>query len=122
MPGWRAKASFVPSGLTAGSAPDVIIRGRPPASDTDSISPRQPCLAAKYTVRPSGETATAPPATPPRTRMRLASPDSGSSTTSAPFVVTATMSGRPWPPVTVGGADGVRPVAGAATPGWPRLA
>jgi len=120
-PGSRTKASSIPSGLTAGTAPGVIIAGRPPATGTDSISAAQPCRAAKYAVRPSGETETVPPSTPPATRIRLATPVSGLSTTSAPRVVTATISGRPYPAVPDGQAEGGRAATGT-TSGRSKLA
>src|SRR6185437_4076819 len=83
---------MLPSGLTAGSQPDPMTAGVPPSAGMDLMVPVQPDPVAKYTV-PLEATDTWSPVTPDATSVFRTAPVAGSSWTSAPALVTATIPG-----------------------------
>src|SRR5712691_784719 len=98
----------------AGSQPDLTVLGVPASAATASIVPAQPDPTAKYTV-PSGVTETSSAATPLATSVSRTAPVPGSSRTSAPALVTATIPGSPLP-CEAADPEGAPPPAGPPAP------
>src|SRR5437868_14106284 len=108
---------MLPSGLTAGSQPDPTTAGVPPPAGTDLMVPVQPDPVAKYTV-PLAATDTWSPVTPEATSVSRTAPVAGSSWTSAPALVTATIPGSV-PDGAVAGEDDAPPWAPPDDPAPP---